>query len=98
MCFQIQKIIILDCFINGSNFFGLLKKDLPLRSMILNFDFKIFIQMEWYLNKIIFIQVQMVILLLFFMNIICVQIPSEKIHKASMNDKPCEMGCKSKIS
>jgi hypothetical protein len=38
--------------------------------MILNFD------------KKKFIQVAMVILLLFFMNIICVQIPSEHFHKA----------------
>ncbi len=28
----------------------------------------------------------------------CVQIPSENFHKASMNDKPCEMGCGSKTS
>jgi len=48
MCCQIQKKKSLDCFTNGSNYLGLFKKDSTLRSMILNFDKKKFIQVEWH--------------------------------------------------
>jgi hypothetical protein len=37
----------LDCFTKGSIFFGLLKKE-TLPSMILTFDKKKFIQVQWY--------------------------------------------------
>jgi len=49
MCFQIQRKKSLDCFTNGSNVFGLLKKEI-LHSMILNFDKIVFIQVQWYFN------------------------------------------------
>jgi len=120
MCSQIQRNKSLDCFTNGSNFFGLLKKK-TLCSMILNFYEIVFIQVQWY--YLIFFNISclvisifyvshnttnfgdffledfcwverkgrdgnensldlMVILLLFFMNINCVQILREKLYQA----------------
>jgi hypothetical protein len=120
MCSQIQRNKSLDCFTNGSNFLGLLKKE-TLHLMILNFYEIVFIQVQWhyliffnrsclvlgifyvshnitnfgdfFLEDFCWVETKgrdrnensldlMVTSLLFFMNIICVQIPHGKLYQA----------------